>query len=106
MLAQFGTAFGIAVSTLMLQWRATEHYNLLNERFISGNPMYEEAFRTLTQALGSQGAGVQAAPMAVAQLAQLLGQQSMLMACLDYFAVIVVIGVLGAVVMLYQRLMR
>ena len=106
MLGQFGTASGVAASTLMLQWRATEHYNLLNVRFSPGDPIYQQTLGTLTQALASHGAGAHAEPMAVAQLAQLLGQQSMLLACLDYFGVILVVGVLGAAVMLYQRLMR
>ena len=104
MLAQFGTAFGVASSTLMLQWRATEHYNVLNVRFSPGDPIYQQTLASLTHALASRGAGVRAEHMALAQLAQLLGRESMLMACLDYFGVIV--GVVGAVVMFYQRLMR
>lgn len=44
--------------------------------------------------------------MALAYLAQLLGQQATLLACLDYFNVIAAIGVLGALAMLCQRLMK
>lgn len=106
MLAQFGTAFGVATSTLMLQWRATEHYNALTVHFNPGDPIYRQTLGVLTQAFASQGAGTQAEPMAFAQLAQWLSQQSMLLACLDYFTGIVAVGLIGAGVMLYQRLMR
>ncbi|HEY3045962.1 MAG TPA: MFS transporter [Polaromonas sp.] len=106
MLAQFGTALGVAVSTLTLQWRAAEHYNALNVHFTSGDPIYLEALGRLTQTLASRGAGLQSESIALSQLAQMLSQQSMLLACLDYFAGIFAVGLIGAGAMLYQRLMR
>lgn len=106
MVAQFGTALGVSASTLTLQWRATEHYNVLNTHFISQDPIYLEALNQLTQVLVSRGAGMQAEPIALSQLAQMLNQQATLLACLDYFAAVVVVGVLGAIAMYCQRLMR
>ena len=106
MVAQFGTALGVSIATLALQWRATEHYNLLNVHFTPGDPAYHEAVGQLTQTLMSHGAGLQAEPMALAQLAQMLNQQATLLACLDYFGAIVVVGLLGASAMYFQRLMR
>lgn len=106
MTAQFGTALGIAASTLMLQWRSTEHYNLLNNRFSVGNPIYTQALHDLSQVLASRGAGPRSESMALAHLAQLLSQQATLLACLDYFSVIAVVGVFGAAAMLFQRLMK
>lgn len=76
------------------------------QRFNPGDPIYRQTLGMLTQAFASQGAGTQAEPMAFAQLAQWLSQQSMLLACLDYFTGIVAVGLIGAGVMLYQRLMR
>lgn len=106
MVAQFGTALGVSVSTLTLQWRATEHYNVLNAHFTPSDPVYHEAVSQLAQALASRGAGLQAEPMAFSQLAQMLNQQATLLACGDYFGAIVVVGLLGAGAMFFQRLMR
>jgi len=106
MMAQFGTAFGVATSTLMLQWRSTEHYSLLSSRFEVGNPIYTQALQALSHVLASNGAGMQADTMAAAQLAQLVGQQATLMACLDYFSVVAIVGFAGALVMFSQRLMK
>lgn len=106
MTAQFGTAFGIAASTLMLQWRSTAHYSLLNNRFTTGDPIYAQTLHDLSQVLAARGAGPQSDAMAAASLAQVLGQNASLLACIDYFAVIAVVGVLGAVAMLSQRLMK
>lgn len=106
MLAQFGTALGTASSTLMLQWRSTEHYAALATRFDNGDPIYLQALHTLGQALGANGAGALAESMARAQLGQLVAQQATLMACLDYFGVVAVVGLLGALAMSLQRLMK
>lgn len=106
MMAQFGTALGIAASSLMLQWRTTEHYNVLNNRFSTGNPIFTQTLHDLSQFLAARGAGPQADSMALAQMAQLLSQQASLLACTDYFGVIAVAGMLGAAAMLCQRLMK
>jgi hypothetical protein len=42
----------------------------------------------------------------VAQLAQQLAQQAGLLACLDYFAVVAVVGLVGAAIMALQRVME
>lgn len=106
MLAQFGTAFGVASSTLMLQWRSTKHYTALAIRVENGNPIYTQMLHALSQALTINGAGANADSLALAQLAQMVTQQATLMACLDYFAVVAVVGVLCALAMSVQRLMK
>nr|WP_312987054.1 MFS transporter [Comamonas koreensis] len=106
MLAQFGTALGVASSTLMLQWRSTEHYTSLATRFENGNPIYTQTQHALSQALTLNGAGPHADTMALAQLAQMVTQQATFMACLDYFLLVAMIGLLGAVFMALQRLMK
>jgi DHA2 family multidrug resistance protein len=106
MLAQFGTAFGIAASTLLVQWRSTEHYTHLANQFEVGNPIYTQTLHALSQVLASNGAGAQSEPMAMAHLAQLVSQQATLMACLDYFALVAVLGTVGAIAMSAQRLMK
>lgn len=106
MMMQFGTALGVAASTLLLQWRSTEHYDVLNARFAIGDPIYTQTLHDLSDLLASRGAGQQSDSMAFAYLAQSLGQQASLLACLDYFSVIAAIGVFCALAMLYQRRLK
>jgi len=106
MTAQFGTAVGLAAATLMLQWRSTAHYGVLNNRFVLGDPAYTQSLHDLTQVLTTRGGGAQSESMAMTYLAQLLGQQATLLACLDYFSVIAMIGAVGALAMFCQRLMK
>ena len=90
----------------MLQWRSTEHYTALASRFENGNPIYTQTLHAVSQALASNGAGANADALALAQLAQMVTQQATLMACLDYFALVAAVGVLGAIAMAAQRLMK
>lgn len=105
MVAQFGMALGIAVATIVLQWRSTEHYAVLNRRFNGGDIAYADLSQQLADALATSS-GSQALPLAIAQLAQQLSQQATLLACLDFFSGIAWVGALGALVMAAQRLMK
>lgn len=106
MVAQFGMALGVALATLTLQWRTTDHYGVLNSRFSTGDPVYVHHVQQLADTL-TTGVGVpQSMSLAVAQLAQQLSQQATLLACLDYFSAIAIVGLLGLVIMLTQRLMK
>jgi hypothetical protein len=106
MVGQLGAAVGVALATLLLQWRTTEHYAMLNNRFHSAMPAYSDATQALAQALAPHSAAVQAPSAVLAQLAQQLSQQATLLACLDYFALVAVIGLVGACVMALQRVME
>lgn len=106
MVAQFGMALGIALATLTLQWRTTEHYGVLNSRFSNGDPTYVKHVQQLTDALTAWVGAQQAQSMAVAQVTQQLNQQASLLACLDYFSAITLVGIVGALVMLIQRVMK
>jgi hypothetical protein len=65
-----------------------------------------QQLQQLADTLLSWGTGPQSVPLAAAQLAQQMGQQASLLACLDYFGAIAVIGMAGAIVMLVQRRMN
>jgi MFS family permease len=105
MLAQFGSALGIAAATAGLQAGIATHYTALNVRFTAGDPAYAHALQAATETL-RQGGAPQPAAAAAASLAQALGQQATLLAGLDYFTLVAAIGVIGAVVMLAQRTLR
>jgi hypothetical protein len=105
MLAQFGSSLGIALATTGLQGRTAAHYTALNGRFVAGDPAYGQALHTLTESLAQHGAA-QPAAMASASLAQALGQQATLLAGLDYFWLVGFVGLVGAAVMLGQRVLK
>lgn len=105
MLAQFGSSLGIAIATATLQHRTAAHYTALDARFAAGDPAYAQALHALTAALAQHGAA-QPAAMAGATLAQMLGQQATLLAGLDYFQAVGCIGLVGAVVMVGQRVLK
>ncbi len=106
MVGQIGTAVGVAGATVLLQWRTNAHYAVLNSRLTGGGVAYEDATRTLADALAPNLPAGQALPAALGQLAQQLNQQAALLACLDYFFLVFVVGLLGAIVMGVQRVME
>jgi MFS family permease len=105
MLAQFGSSLGIALATAGLQGGMAAHYTALSRHFVAGDPAYAEALHTLTESLAQHGAA-QAAALASASLAQTLGQQAVLLAGLEYFELIGLIGLVGVAVMLAQRVLK
>ena len=106
MLAQAGIALGIALATLGQQWRAAVHYTVLDGQVAADNPHYVETVQHLQAALaGTLGAGP-AAQVATARVAQLLTQQATLLANLDHFRTLAVLGLLGIAVTFVQRVLR
>lgn len=98
MMSQFGLALGVAGSTVAMQWRISDHYTILRERFSGGDAVFT--------ALRDQLGGAVGMPQAIAQLAQMLGQQANLLAGLEYFSVLMVVAALAALLMLTQRVFR
>lgn len=85
MLAQFGIAAGMALATLLMQWRSNVHYTRLAESLSPSNLALGPALEQLTQWFSStQGASV-APRMALAELAAWVTQEATLMGALDYF---------------------
>lgn len=106
MLGQAGIALGITLATLGQQWRTTVHYGLLNAQVNPDDPIYAATIQRLQDALTSTVGASQAAAMATAQVAQMLAQQSSMLANIDHFRLIAVLGVLGALVTLVQKIFR
>jgi MFS family permease len=105
MMSQFGVATGVAGAALCLQWRGGEHLAVLVERFNSG----DAAFSGLSAQLSGQFAashGAQSASVALGTLAQQLNQQAVLLSSLDYFGFLAVAGLLGAALMVVQRVLK
>ena len=106
MLAQAGIAVGITLATLGQQWRTAVHYGVLNAQINPGNPVYTSTIQHLQQALTPSVGPLQAAQIATTRVAQLLAQQASMLANIDHFTLIALIGVLGIAVTLTQRVFR
>jgi MFS transporter, DHA2 family, multidrug resistance protein len=96
--SQFGVALGVAGSTILMQWRLSEHTTTLGERFQGADPV----FLGLRDQLGA-GAG---APPAIAQLSQLLTQQANLLAGIEYFSLLMVVAAMAIGIMMVQRVFK
>jgi MFS family permease len=92
MLAQAGIALGISAATLGQQWRTTVHYNVLNAQVTPDNPVYLATIHHLQDALAGSVGPTQAAQIAMARVAQLLAQQSAMLANIDHFMLIAALG--------------
>lgn len=105
MLSQFGVGIGAAGAALGLQWRGSEHAAALVQGFDGANPAYS----ALSEQLSGQFSvthGAQAGAVALGTLAQQLNQQVILLSALDYFTYLAVFGLLGAVLMVVQRVLK
>ena len=103
MLAQFGSALGVAGANLLLQWRTAEHYAVLNRRFVNGDVEMGRQLEQLTAWFSSAQGPQAAAQLALSQLAQTLNQQAALLAQLEYFRLLVFVGLGLAALMAWQR---
>jgi hypothetical protein len=106
MLAQAGIALGITLATLGQQWRTAVHYAVLDNRIRQGDPAYEALFEQLREGLAHVVGPAQAAPLAMARVAQMLAQQSSMLANIDHFTLVAALGLLGVAVTLVQRVFR
>ncbi|KAG1239731.1 hypothetical protein G6F68_018347 [Rhizopus microsporus] len=106
MLAQVGQALGIMLATVGQQWLTSEHYNVLQESIATGNANFEAAKAQLGSVYATVADPAQAQQMAMAHIAQMLNQQSVLLANLDHFRVLAVLAVAGVLVSLTQRVFR
>lgn len=106
MLAQAGTALGITLATIGQQWRGATHSAVLGAEVNAFNPVYDATLQSLQQALAASLPAADAAKVALARVAQLVAQQSAMLANIDHFMAIAVLGVLGVVVAASQRVFR
>jgi MFS family permease len=103
MLGQIAMALGTTVATLFLQWRTTLQYSNLNGHFNSSDPIYQANTQLLAQSLTpAMGAGP-ANQLSVMALGQNLHQQATLVACMEYFWVIIVIASIALGVSVIQK---
>jgi hypothetical protein len=105
MLSQFGVSLGVAGAALGLQWRNSEHLSVLVRRFSADDAIFSGIAGQLGEQFGASH-GAQAAQVAVATLVQQVNQQATLLSSLDYFGFLVALGLVGALVMTAQRVLK
>ena len=106
MLSQFGVGLGTSLATVGLQWRTTEHYSVLHERFVSGGVEFTRSIQQMSEYFSLTQGPQQAAQLATSQLAQQLSQQATLLAGIDYFWLLMIAGTVFAGIMGLQRALR
>ncbi|WP_455289281.1 MFS transporter [Cupriavidus necator] len=106
MLGQMGQALGVTLATVGQQWLTTLHYGALHGAINPASPQYQETHARFTAAFSNSMDPVRAAELTTAQIAQVLAQQSALLANLDHFRALAVVAVLAIVVSLAQKVIR
>lgn len=106
MLGQVAMAIGTSMATVLMQWRTTAHYDALNIKMVDNNPIFTQQLQQLTQFFSTTYEPAQAARMAMAQLAQQIGQQSSVMAGIDYFWIAIWVASAAVLVSVFQRVFR
>lgn len=105
MLSQFGVGMGAAGAALLLQWRNSEHLAVLVEHFRPEDPSFSGLSNQLAVQFASSH-GAQATMAAFGTLAQQLNQQATLLSALDYFGFLAGLGLLAALLMIVQRVLK
>lgn len=106
MLAQVCIALGITLAILGQQWRMAVHYAVLDARVSQGDPRFTMVFDHLRDALSHAVGPAQATQLATGRVAGMLAQQSAMLANIDHFHWIAVLGIAGVAVTLMQRVFR
>lgn len=100
MLSQFATAGGVAIATLVMQWRSSHHYDHLASSLGADNPALQPTIQSLVQFFSTSRGPEGALQLALAHLGQQVAQEATLMATLDYFAGISVFALVALAMLL------
>lgn len=106
MLGQVGIALGITLAALGQQWRTAVHYSVLSVRISQGDPRFTAAFDRLHEALSQVVGPAHATLLATGRIASLLGEQASMLANIDHFTCIAVLGAAGVAVTAVQKVFR
>jgi MFS family permease len=106
MFGQIATAAGTAVGAVVLQWRSTVQYGVLNVHSASDDPTSQHQLAAAAGLLERTTGAVRAAQIALAQQAQDLAQQATLVASIEYFRVLAMVATLALAISAVQRIFR
>ncbi|CAG9183275.1 hypothetical protein LMG23992_04947 [Cupriavidus laharis] len=71
-----------------------------------GDPVRVETLQKLQESLTNVAGAAQAAQMATAEVARMVARESALLAHIDYFGLVAMLGLAGVAVTLIQRVFR
>jgi MFS transporter, DHA2 family, multidrug resistance protein len=103
MLSQMSMALGISLATIGLQWRSTVHYSILNQHVASNDPIFMATLKQVANAYGPQVSSSFANNAAMGWISQHVKQNAVLLSGIDYFFLLMVVGLIGAIVMAKQK---
>lgn len=106
MMSQAGIALGIMLATVGQQRWAAVHYPTLTSRLSTADPAFQEAVRRAQASLGPTLDPGEGARLATAMVFRQVEQQALLLANIDYFQLVAVLGLAGAVLVVVQRVFR
>ncbi|WP_027994605.1 MFS transporter [Simplicispira psychrophila] len=106
MMAQAGIAMGIALATVGQQWRSAVHYEVLAAQVNLYTPQFTALVQHLQQTMSGALPAPEATQLALAQAAQLVAQQATLLATIDHFSLVALLGGMGMLVAALQRVFR
>ncbi|RZT39379.1 MFS transporter [Cupriavidus agavae] len=106
MMGEVGKALGVMLATVGQQWLTVWHYTRLQGEIHPGNPHFQEVHARITAVLSASMDPARAADAALAQIAQMLTQQSVLLANLDHFRGLAMVAVLAIAVSAVQKALR
>lgn len=102
-LAQVSLSLGITFGTVFMQWRTTLHFSQIGENFNTSSDAYNSFYQQLTRVFSQSMPQENAMQAALAQLQQMLIQQSTLLASIDYFHCLIFFSIIFAMIIYAQR---
>lgn len=106
MSAQLFMALGTTLATVGMQWRITVHYGVLNTHVVVADPRYQLVLQKVSALYERHVSAASANNMALSWISTAVKQQATLLAGMDFYLVITLTGLGGALVMAFQKLMK
>jgi MFS family permease len=106
MLSQIGTAMGMTIATLCVQWRGAFHQTRLVEAVSPTNPALQQTLGTLVPFFTSTVDPATAPSLSLAQVGTMLAQEATLLATLDYFWALTRFALVILAIVLLERALR
>lgn len=106
MVSQIGTAMGLTIATLCVQWRGAFHQTRLVESVASTNPAFQQTLNTLVPFFTSNANAVTAPAFSLAQIGSMVAQEATLLATLDYFWALARFAAIVLACVLLERAVR
>ncbi len=106
MLSHIGTAMGMTIATLGVQWRSALHQTRLVEAIVPGNPALAQTLDRLVPFSTPTVDAATAPSRSMAQVGAMVAQEATLLATLDYFWLLARFSLVVVALVLLERVIR